>query len=207
MELNTRRRKTVLWAQACVNALALSFTIVISPGNAGAKTAMTANASTYCMTHERPLVTVNGFQSTSNPLVLVHAADPRSVACDKHAPNRIPDDQHLTRSKIHIIPHAVTYCPQCAADYWECMGNYEHLSKKDIGEITALVLMRGDFRKPVIRIIPLSKTRSLVVGGRERKAGDFFSDIGLSKRGGRWVVQYAGVSHRILALGKALKGE
>jgi hypothetical protein len=83
------------------------------------------------------------------------------------------------------------------------MGNYEHLSKKDIDAIMGLVLMRRDFKKPVIRVIPFSKTRALVVGGREGEVGDLFSDLSVSKRGGRWVVQYAGVSHRIVASGKA----
>ncbi len=48
------------------------------------------------------------FQSSSDPLVLVHSADPRSVPCDERSPNRIYDDQRLTRTKIHVERADVT---------------------------------------------------------------------------------------------------
>jgi hypothetical protein len=45
--------------------------------------------------------------------------------------------------------------------------------------------------------------RALVVGGREEHAGDVFTDIGVSRRHGRWVVTYPSNRHRIIAVGRS----
>lgn len=166
------------------------------------KRSMILNGMHCCVKHRKPLISVPGFQSSSNPLVLVHAADPRSAVCDGRAPNRIADDQHLARSKIHVEPHSVTYCPRCAAEYWQCMGRDPVLSTKDIQQITEVLLERADFRQPIIRIIPFSKARALVIGGRENQVGDRFSDISVSKRVGKWVVSFPGELHKVEALGR-----
>ena len=157
---------------------------------------------TYCAKHHRPLISVRGFQSSSNPLVLVHSADPRSVPCDKRSPNRIGDDQHLIRSSIHIERATVTYCPVCAAEYWRCMGGDRHLTESDIHDITALALRQPQFRRPVIRIVPVYEDHALVVGGREDHGGDIFTDFSVARRQGRWVVAYPVDSHRVTAVGR-----
>lgn len=157
----------------------------------------------YCAKHHRPLITVRGFQSSSDPLVLVHSADPRSVPCDERSPNRIYDDQRLTRTKIHVERADVTYCPVCAAEYWQCMGGALRPGEQAIRQIAAFVLHCSDFRQPLIRIVPMAEDRVLVVGGHEEQVGDVFTDLGVSQRHGRWVVTYPGENHRIIALGRS----
>lgn len=160
-------------------------------------------AQTYCAKHHRPLISVRGFQSSSNPLMLVQDADPRSVPCDEHSPNRIGDDQHLTRNSIHVERTTVTYCPICATEYWQCMGGGQSLSEHDIQQITALALQQRGFRRPVIRIVPVYDRHALVVGGGEDHVGDIFTDLGVAQRHGRWVVAYPIDSHRIVAVGRS----
>jgi hypothetical protein len=182
----------------------LGITLGMGFADASAEQARTIlrNNMLCCIKHRKPLITVRGFQSSSNPLVLVHSSDPRSTACDQRAPNRIGDDQHLSKTKIHVEAHVVTYCPQCAAEYWQCMARDPALSARDIAQIRALVLGRSDFRKPIIRIVPFSARRALVVGGMEDKIGSRFSDISVAKKSGTWSVNFPGELHEVIALGR-----
>lgn len=156
----------------------------------------------YCAKHHRPLISVRGFQSSSDPLVLVHSADPHSVVCDERFPNSIYEDQHLTRTSLHVERTTVTYCPLCAAGYWQCMGGDRQLTDADIQQITALALHTPGFRHPIIRIFPVYERHAIAVGGGEEHVGDVFSDLGVAQRHGHWVVAYPADTHRIVALGQ-----
>jgi hypothetical protein len=180
--------------------LALATLVSLAGARAEWKPTVLVRGKHYCAEHHRPLVSVRGFQSSSNPLTLVHSADPRSAVCGERAPNRIGDDQRLIRSKIHIEPHIVTYCPQCAAAYWQCMGRDQQLSDSDIQQMISLVSRRPDFRKPVIRIVPMYEGYVLVIGGHEKRVGDVFSDLGVAKRRGKWIVAYPVNLYRVIAL-------
>jgi hypothetical protein len=158
---------------------------------------------TYCAKHHRPLVSVRGFQSSSDPLVLVHSADPHSVVCDERSPNSLNEDQHLTRTSLHVERTTVTYCPICAAEYWQCMGGDHQLTQHDIQQITPLALHTPSFRQPIIRIFPVYEHHVIVVGGAEDHVGDVFTDLGVAERRGRWVVAYPVDTHRITAVGQS----
>jgi hypothetical protein len=156
----------------------------------------------HCGKHQRPLISVRGFQSSSNPLVLVHSADPRSAPCDARSPNRIYDDQRLTRTSLHVEHATVTYCPLCAAEYWQCMGGQRALTASDIQQITALVLRQSEFRRPIIRIFPVYEHHAVAIGGAEDRVGDIFTVVGIAQRGQRWVVAHPVDRHRIIAVGR-----
>jgi hypothetical protein len=82
------------------------------------------------------------------------------------------------------------------------MGGDHRLAEADIQQITSLVMRRSDFRHPLIRIFPVYEQRALAIGGHEDHVGDVFTDIGLTRRRGRWVISSPADSHRILALGR-----
>jgi hypothetical protein len=155
---------------------------------------------TSCTKHRIPLITVRGFES--KPLMLVHDADPRSVPCDERSPNRIWDSQNLARDHLRPVRALITYCPRCAAEFWQCMGGDHRLTEADTQQITSLVMRRSDFPHPLIRIFPVYEQRALAIGGHEDHVDDVFSDIGLTRRHGCWFISSQADSHRILALGR-----
>ena len=160
------------------------------------------DGKTHCARHSRPLISVQGFQAGSDPLVLVHSAEPRSRPCGERSPNRIYDDQNLTRTSLHGDRARVTYCPVCAADYWRCMGGERELGRMDVQHITALALRQHGFRRPILRIFPVYEHHAVAVGGAEDQVSDVFTYLSVAQRDGRWAVAYPLRSHRIVALGQ-----
>jgi hypothetical protein len=78
---------------------------------------VTATGQRLCVAHHVPLVTVHGFQAPAD-YVSPCAQDPN---CKQYmilpVPNRIPDDQSLTRTPLCRIPAHITYCPKCQQEF------------------------------------------------------------------------------------------
>jgi hypothetical protein len=159
-------------------------------------------AHVCCARHRLPLLSVRGFEA--KPLTLVHSADPRSPQCDERTPNHIWDSQHLIGTSLHSVRHIVTYCPQCEAEYIQCLADW-HLSETDVQQITALVSRRHDIRKPIIRIVAVDKNRALVDAGHEEHVRDIFDDFGVTKRHEKWEISSSIDAHRIVATGRLLR--
>ena len=96
----------------------------------------------------------------------------------------------------------ITYCPLCDADYWHCHGGGRQLGETDIQQITSIVMHHSEFHKPILRIFAVYSPNAVVIGGRQERVGDVFSDIGLAKLGDRWVIAYPVSSHRVVATGR-----
>ena len=162
------------------------------------------DGQTYCAKHQIPTISIIAYHSiqTRDRLVLVHSAEPRTVVCDEDSPNRLADDRRFHRTSIHPVRGIITFCARCSWDYWHCMGGYRQLSDADIQEITALVMHQPQFRRPILHIFAVYSPNAVAVGGRESQVGDVFSDIGLEKRHGKWVVAYPASSYRIVATGR-----
>jgi hypothetical protein len=62
----------------------------------------------------------------------------------------------------------------------------------------------SEFLKPILRVFAVRGPNAVVLGGRQEHVGDVFSEIGLRKRGDKWVVAYPVSSHRVIAIGREL---
>jgi hypothetical protein len=164
----------------------------------------TIGGQTYCAKHHIPTISIIGYHSiqSQEKIVLVHDWDPQALKCNPDNPNRLADDSKFHRTSIHSVRGIITFCPLCDADYWHCRGGDHQLSDADVQQITALVTRYPEFRRPILRIFAVYSPNAVAMGGRQERVGDIFTDIGLAKRGDRWVVAYPVSSHRVVAIGR-----
>jgi hypothetical protein len=159
---------------------------------------------TDCAKHHIPTISIIGYHSidTHDRLVLVHDWSPEALRCNPDNPNRLADDRKFHRTKIHPVRGVITFCARCSWDYWHCVGGNRQLADSDVEQITSLALHDPAFRKPILHRFAVYSPNAVVVGGRDEQVGDVFTDIGLEKRDGRWVIAYPASSHRVVATGR-----
>src|SRR6476469_8395453 len=77
-----------------------------------------AGGQELCAKHRIPLVTRSGF--TAERTLFVHyLTNDQFEKVDDQTPNRIADDQSLTRNENITKPAQITYCPKCEAEFEE----------------------------------------------------------------------------------------
>jgi hypothetical protein len=160
----------------------------------------------YCAKHHIPTISVIGYHSivTREKIVLVHDWAPQALKCGDDSPNTLPEDTNFDRTNVHSVRGRITFCPLCYAEYRHCYDGNRPLSDEDIQQITSTIERDSEFRKPILHLFAVRGPNAVVIGGRQEHVGDVFSEVGLRKRGDKWVVAYPASSHRIIAIGREL---
>jgi hypothetical protein len=158
----------------------------------------------YCAKHHIPTISVIGYHSivTREKIVLVHDWAPQALRCGDDSPNTLPEDTNFDRTNVHSVRGRITFCPLCYAEYRHCYDGNRQLSDEDIREITSVVGQQSDFHKPILHLFAVRGPNAVVIGGRQEHVGDVFSEIGLRKRGDKWIIADPVSSHRIVAIGR-----